>query len=158
MSWVRDIVQDVRFTLRLFGKERWFTAAAIGALALAIGMTSMMVTIINGYNLRGLPVDDPQRLLYLGTRDSTGRERGVSYQDYQDWRASRSFAAMAAFAPRTMIVSDPGVSPDSLGGAYVSSGAFGILDEKPVLGRGFADSDDRIGAAPVVILGHRLWV
>ena len=158
MNWVHDIGQDVRFTLRLFAKERWFSAAAIGALALAIGVTSMMFTIINGYNLRGLPVDNPDRLLYLGTRDATGRERGVSYLDYQDWRASRSFAALEAFAPRPMTISDPGLSPDSLGGAYVSAGAFGILGETPALGRGFVETDDRIGSPPVVILGHRLWI
>jgi putative ABC transport system permease protein len=158
MHWGQDAAQDVRFTLRLFAKERWFTLAAIGALALGIGVTSMMVTIINGYNLRGLPVDDPQRLLHLATRDATGRERGVSYLDYQDWRASRSFAALAAFAPAAMTISEPGVSPDSLGGAFVSSGAFAILDEKPVLGRGFLESDDRLGAPPVVVLSHRLWV
>jgi putative ABC transport system permease protein len=159
MTWVQDIPQDVRFTLRLFAKERWFTVAAIGALALAIGVTSMMFTIINGYNLKGLPVDDPDRLLYLGTRTAAGREAGVSYPDYQDWRgASRSFAALEAFAPGTMTISDPGSSPDSLGGAFVSSGAFAILDEKPMLGRGFVESDDRIGAPPVVVLGHRLWV
>ena len=158
MRWVQDIPQDVRFTLRLFAKERWFSLAAIGALALGIGATSTMVTIINGYNLRGLPVDEPHRLLHLGTRDATGRERGVSYPDYQDWRASRSFAALGAFAPGTMTISEPGVSPDSLGGAFVSSGAFDILDEQPRLGRGFVESDDRIGAPPVVILSHRLWV
>ena len=159
MKWVQDIPQDVRFTLRLFAKERWFTVAAIGALALAIGVTSMMFTIINGYNLKGLPVDDPERLLHLGTRDSAGRQHGVSYPDYQDWRgASRSFASLEAFASGTMTISDPGLSPDSLGGAFVSSGAFGILGERPALGRGFVESDDRIGAPPVVVLGHRLWV
>jgi putative ABC transport system permease protein len=158
MNWVRDIGQDVRFTLRLFAKERWFSVAAIGALALAIGVTSMMFTIINGYSLRGLPVDNPDRLLHLGTRDATGRERGVSYLDYQDWRASRSFAALEAFAPGTMTITDPGVSPDSLAGAYVSAGAFGILGETPALGRGFVETDDRIGSPPVVILGHRLWI
>jgi predicted permease len=158
MNWLQDIGQDARFTLRLLAKERWFSLAAIGALALAIGVTSMMFTVINGYNLKGLPVDDPEGVLHLGTRDATGRERGVSYPDYQDWRASRSFTALGAFAPGTMTISDPGLSPDSLGGAFVSSGAFGILDETPALGRGFVESDDRIGAPPVVILGHRLWV
>jgi putative ABC transport system permease protein len=158
MSWVQDIAQDVRFSLRLFANERWFSLAAIGALALAIGVTSMMFTIINGYNLRGLPVDDPERLLYLGTRDAASRQSGVSYPDYQDWRASRSFAALEAFASGTMTISEPGSSPDSLGGAFVSSGAFAILDEKPLLGRGFVESDDEIGAPPVVVLGHRLWV
>lgn len=96
--WVEDIAQDSRFAIRLLLKERWFTAAAIVALALGIGGTSVVVTLLNGYYFRGLAVDDPERILYVGTRDVTGRDRGgLSYLDYQDWRrASRSFAAMGA--------------------------------------------------------------
>lgn len=157
--WVEDIAQDVRFAVRLLAKERWFTLAAIVALALGIGVTSTMVTIINGYNFRGLPVDDRERILYLGTRDFTGRNRGVSYPDYQDWRnASRSFAALGAFAPAVMTISDRGQSPESLGGAYVSAEAFRILGDRPILGRDFLAGDDSPGAPDVVVLGHRLWV
>lgn len=158
--WVEDIAQDTRFAIRLLSKERWFTAAAIVALALGIGVMSMMVTIINGYNFRGLPVDDPERVLYVGTRDVTGRDRGgLSYLDYQDWRrASRSFAAMGAFAGAIMTISDKGQAPDSLGGVYVSAEAFTILDVRPILGRGFLPGDDRPGAPPVVMVGYRLWV
>ena len=76
--WVEETANDVRFAVRLFLKERWFTLAAIVALALGIGVTSMMVTIIDSYYFRGLPVDDPERILFLGTRDFTGRNRGVS--------------------------------------------------------------------------------
>ena len=156
--WVEDIAQDARFAARLLANERWFSVAAILALALGIGVTSMVVTIINGYNFRGLPVDDPERILHVGTRDITGQDRGVSYLDYQDWRASRSFTALASFADAVMTISDPGQSPDSPGGAYVSAGAFDILEEAPVVGRGFLPDDDRQGAPPVVILGHRLWL
>jgi len=100
--WVEDIAQDARFAVRLLASERWFTVAAILALALGLGVTGMMVTVINGYNFRGLPVDDPDRILHVGTRDFTGRDRGVSYLDYQDLRATRSFAALGAFAGATI--------------------------------------------------------
>src|SRR5687767_11098730 len=50
MRWIQNAGQDVRFAVRLLTKERWFTAASIAALALGIGVTGMMVTIINGYN------------------------------------------------------------------------------------------------------------
>ncbi len=155
--WIYDIAQDVRFALRLLIKERWFTFSAIGALALGIAVTTTMVTIINGYHFRGLPVDDPDRILYLGTRNESGRTSGMSYQDYQDWRTSRSFAGTAAFAGAVMTIGDKDLSPDSAGGAYVSASAFGILGETPVLGRGFLPADDRPGAPGVAILGHRLW-
>ncbi len=155
--WVADMAQDARFAARLLAKERWFSAAAVLALALGIGVTGMVVTIINGYNFRGLPVDDPERVLYGGSRDLSGRESGVSYPDYKDWRAARSFAAMGAFADAVIAIGDRGQSPESLGGAYVSQGAFEILGETPVLGRHFLPDDDLPGAPPVVILGHRVW-
>jgi putative ABC transport system permease protein len=156
--WVLDIGQDSTFAIRLLAKERWFSAASILALALGIGVTTMVVTIINGYNFRGLPVDDPERLLYIGTRDLSGRDGGVSYPDYQAWRTARSFEATGAFADAVMTIGDQGQFPESLRGAYVSQDVFGILGETPILGRSFRIDDDRPGAAPVVILGHRLWV
>ena len=155
--WVEDIAQDARFAARLLAKEHWFSAASILALALGIGVTSMVVTIINGYNLRGLPVEDPERVLYVGTRDLSGRDRGVSYPDYREWRAAPSFASMGAFAGAMLTIGDKGLAPESLDGAYVSQEAFTILGETPTLGRGFLPDDDRAGAPPVVILGHRLW-
>ena len=155
--WAEDIAQDARFAARLLAKERWFSAASILALAFGIAVTSMMVTIINGYNLRGLPGDDPERVLHLATRDQSGRDRGVSYPEYQQWRPARSFSSMAAFAPAILTIGDTGLSPDSVGGAYVSQPAFAMLGEQPIVGRGFLSDDDRAGAPRVVILGHRLW-
>ena len=159
MRWVETLGQDLRFAVRLLTKERWFTAASIGALALGIGVTTMMVTVINGYNFRGLPVDHPQRIVHLGTRDFSGKAAGVSYLDYQDWRAaSRSVPALEAFASARMTVSEPGRSPETVSGAYVSAGALAILDVSPVLGRGLLAADDEPGASPVVLIGHRLWI
>ena len=155
--WAEDLAQDARFAARLLVKERWFSAASILALALGIGVTTMLVTIINGYNLRGLPVEDPDRVLHVGTRDLSGRDRGVSFPDYREWRAAPGFASMGAFAEAILTIGDKGVSPESHGGAYVSQEAFTILGEKPILGRGFLSDDDRSGSPPVVILGHRLW-
>jgi predicted permease len=158
MSWIEGLGQDARFAFRLLAKERWFTAASTAALALGIGVTSMMVTIINGYNFRGLPVPDHSRIVHIGTVDSSGRDRGVSYPDYQDLRrASRSFASLGAFAGARITISEPGRSPESLGGAYMSAESFGILGVAPLLGRGLSANDDRRDAPPVVILGHRLW-
>lgn len=157
MRWFNSVVHDARFAARLLAKERWFAAAAILPLALGIGVTTMVVTIINGYNLRGLPVENSERVMYVGSRDQSGRDRGLSYRDYQDWRAARSFASMGAFAGAILTVGDKGLSPESLGGAYLSYETFTILGEAPMVGRGFLPDDDRAGAPPVVILGHRLW-
>ncbi len=157
--WVEDTGHDIRFALRLLTKERWFTVSAVGALALGIAGVTTIVTVINGYNFRGLPVAAPERVLALGTRDASSRPGGVSFLDFQDVRhASQSFAALAAFRPATMTLNDPDQSPESLGGAYVSAAAFSILGERAIVGRSVVPADDRQGAPPVVVLGYRLWV
>src|SRR5688572_13242870 len=159
MRWMETAGQDVRFAMRLLAKERWFTAASVAALALGMGVTTMMVTIINGYNFRGLPAPGSNQVVHVGTRDFTGRARGVSYPDFQDWRRdARSFEALAAFADRRITISEPGRAPESVSGTYLSAASFGILQASPLLGRGLIPDDDRRDAAPVVVLGYRLWV
>jgi len=87
-----SLLQDLRFALRLLVKDRWFTTAVVVALALGVGVNTTVFTVINGWNLRDLPVDEPGRLMHLGTRDAQGRTRGVSYLDFLDWRdGSRTF-------------------------------------------------------------------
>ena len=156
--WVEGLALDARFAIRLLWKDRWFTLAAISALSLGLGVFTMAVTIIDGQYFRGLPVPESERVLSLSVTDASGRESGVSYLDYQDWRESnRSFQRLAAFVPAEMEIGAVGETPDRRAGAYVSATAFSILGEKPVLGRGLSAVDDQPGAEPVVLLGHRLW-
>ena len=155
--WVEDIAQDARFAVRLLAKERWFTLAAVAALGLGLGVGAMIITIMNAYYFRGLPVA-PDRILSVGTRDAAGRERGLSYLELQDWRESaRSFSALAAFGTAMLTISEEGQAPDRVPGAYISANGFRVLGVAPFLGRDFAADDDRPGAPGVVILGHRLW-
>ncbi len=155
--WVEDIAQDARFAVRLLAKERWFTLAAVAALGLGLGVGAMIITIMNAYCFRGLPVA-PDRILSVGTRDPAGRERGLSYLELQDWRESaRSFSALAAFGTAMLTISEAGQAPDRVPGAYISANGFRVLGVAPFLGRDFAADDDRPGAPGVVILGHRLW-
>ena len=76
-----SIIQDLRFAARRLIKDRRFTFAAIAALALGIGATSAVFTLVNAVLLRRLPFDDPARVMLLGTRDDQNRTFGVSLQD-----------------------------------------------------------------------------
>jgi hypothetical protein len=97
------LLHDLRFALRLLIKDRWFTAAVVVALALGIGVNTTVFTVINSWNLRDLPVDEPDRLMHVGTRDAQGRPGGVSYLDFLDWRAGlRAFSGLAAYAETSM--------------------------------------------------------
>src|SRR4029078_1774184 len=119
-----SLLQDLRFAVRLLVKDRWFTAIAIGALALGIGVNSTVFTFVNAVLIRGLPFAEPDRIMSLGTRDARGRDRGLSYLEFQDWRReSRAFSGLAAFGGNTMNVSDEGGPPARLHRADISADA-----------------------------------
>jgi predicted permease len=151
------MLQDLRFTFRLIAKERWFSAAAIAAVALGIGVNAVGFTIVNAAFLRGLPIEDPGRLYMLVWQGRPGR-RNVSHADLQDWRAqSRTFTGLAAFRNGTMNLSDDRALPEQVRGTWVTANAFGLIGQQPLLGRGFAPGDDRQGADPVVVVGYNIW-
>jgi predicted permease len=152
------LLQDLKFAVRLLVKDRWFTAVAALALALGIGVNATVFTFVNAVLIRGLPFDDPDRIMSIGTRDARGRDRGLSYLEFQDWRHdNRSFTGMAAFSGQTMNVSDEGRAPERFAGPYMSANAFALIGVKPLLGRDFLPEDDRPGAPPVVLLGNGIW-
>lgn len=85
--------QNVNFGARLLVEDRWFTLAAATALALGIGANAAVFTFVNAVLVRGLPFHEPDRIMWLGTEDARGRQRGVSELDFEDWRAeSRAFS------------------------------------------------------------------
>lgn len=152
------LLHDLRFAVRLLVKDRWFTAAVVVALALGVGVNTTVFTVINGWNLRDLPVDEPGRVMHLGTRDAQGRTRGVSYLDFRDWRDGlRAFTGLAAYADTSMNLAVEGHPVDHLAGCFISANAFSALRERPIVGRDFRPEDDRPGAPPVIILGHSVW-
>lgn len=153
--WSQDIAQDVRFAARVLAKDPRFTLTAVLALGLGIGVNNTIFTIINTAELRELPFDEPEQLVSLDTR---GRDDGVSYLDFQDWReATRSFVGIAAYTGTTVNLSDEHQAPERLRGAYVSANTFRLLRREPILGRDFMPEDDQPGAPPVVMLGHAVW-
>ncbi len=91
--WIDETWQDLRFAVRLLLKERWFTAAAVLALGLGIGLTSTGFTVYNAMLVRGLPVDDQERIMALAMRDPDGREGRMSYLDFRDGGPRRPASA-----------------------------------------------------------------
>src|SRR5438045_8980718 len=88
--------RDLRFAVRLLLKDRWFTLVAITALALGIGVNATVFTFVNAVLIRGLPFDDPDRIIAVGMTDPRARQMGVSRLDFNDWREqSRSFSGLA---------------------------------------------------------------
>ena len=153
-----SIWQDLRFAVRLLVKDKWFTAVASVALALGIGVNATVFTFVNAVILRGLPFDEPDRIISVYTRDGRDRDRDASYPDFQDWRnATKTFSGLTAFSGQTMNVSDEGKAPERFQGPFISTNAFAMIGERPIIGRDFLPEDGRIGAPAVVILGNGIW-
>jgi predicted permease len=153
------MLQDLQFALRLLVKDKWFTLVATLALALGIGVNATVFTFVNAVLIRGLPVEEPDRVMALNSRDAVrDRQLGVSYLDFKDWREStRTFSALAAYSFSVMNVSEEGRAPERFNGTFISAEGFRILGQAPILGRDFVAEDDRPGAAPVVLLGGGVW-
>src|SRR6187200_2505734 len=120
--------EDLRFAARLLVKDKWFTLVAAVALALGIGVNTTVFTFVNAVLIRGLPIEEPDRVVALGSFDPVrNRDMGVSYLDFRDWReAQRSFESLAAYTGTPANVSDEGQLPDQFSGTYISANGFGI--------------------------------
>ena len=148
---VDAVLQDLRFAARRLIKDRWFSAAAITALALGIGANSAVFTIVNAVLLRSLPIDHPERILMIESRDLRGRPLGVSLEDFADLRrASHTFSGMTLVNNNTQTISADDRVPERYAGVFMSANGFSLIGAKPALGRAFAEEEDRPGAPPVI--------
>ena len=156
--WLQDVGQDVRFAARLLIRDRWFTLAAAGVLALGIGANGAGFTLVYGALRAELPFHEPGRIMLLWTEDDRARRSRSSEPDYEDWRTeARSFSDLAAMLDSTINLSDKVGAAQRVRGAYVTANLFRLLGEAPAVGRDFRVSDDQPGAAAVTIIGHRVW-
>jgi len=150
---------DLKYALRMLIKRPGTTVLAIIALALGIGLTATMFSIVQGVILRGLPFDESEKILYVGRVNTTqpGRPGSTSLHDFVDWRTSQtSFDLLGVFTQTTRVVTG-GLAPERYRGALVTPNAFRILRVAPVLGRDFVEADSAPGAPQVALLSYRVW-
>jgi len=154
---MRNLLQDLRYGLRMLAKNPGFTAVAMVALALGIGANTAIFSVINGVLLRPLPYPEPERLMLIYEKSSDFDRNSVAYPNYLDWRrAQRSFRDIAAFDPNDFNFTGAG-QPEHLTGQYVSASFFSVVGVAPVLGRAFLPQEDQQSAGCAVILGDGLW-
>ncbi|PYR90794.1 MAG: hypothetical protein DMF84_19340 [Acidobacteria bacterium] len=152
------MLRDLRFALHLIARERWYSAVAIVALALGIGVNATVFTLVNAVLIRGLPFSDSAHLYMLTPQRQQGGGVGVSFPELEDWRAQApSFVAIGAFSPDNLNLSDDYTAPQQARGVLITANTFGLLGQQPLIGRDFAPGEDRKGAESVVILGYTLW-
>ena len=162
---MRTLLQDVRYGLRMMLKRPGFTAAAIISLALGIGATTTIFSVVNAVLLRSLPYGDAERLVVLWETNTQQIAAAMKIQDHSlvapanftDWaQQSGSFEGMAA--ARTLSYNwTGGERPERVVGASVTPNIFSVLGVRPLHGRAFLPADAEPGRERVVILSQGLW-
>src|SRR6266567_7162034 len=149
--------QDVRYSLRVLGKNPGFAAIAILTLALGIGANTALFSVVNGVLLRPLPYPQPDRIVAISEKTANFERSSISYPNFLDWsRSNTTFSSIAAYRSDDFNMTGSG-EPERVRIGMVSAGFFKILGITPVHGRLFTPEEDRLGTAPAAILSAGLW-
>ncbi len=153
-----DLRRDFRQGFRLVWRAPGFAATAILTLALGIGATTALFTVVNAVLLEPLPFPDSSKLIQLWRSELPALTSGsASDARYLDWRRhQRVFTDMGAWSPRGMTIAGP-EGPERAAGAMASASLFGVMGAPAVLGRYFSDEEDRQGGERVVVISEGLW-
>src|SRR5262245_2807827 len=152
-----ETLSDGRYALRQLGKNPGFAALAILTLALGIGATTAIFSVVYGVLLRPLPYPDPDRIVAVFEVTSKGSPSRLADPNFDDFRdQGRSFRAIAKY--NDFVVSVAGArEPTRTRVAAVSPEFLKVLGVRPVLGRDFDASDARKGAPPTLLVSHDYW-
>jgi putative ABC transport system permease protein len=157
--WAHDLAHDVRFAGRLLAKDRGFTAVAVLALALGIGVNNTLFTIVNALCIRGLPIAEPGRVIDISERDPTHPFLLLTPRQFDTIETSRPDAlqSVAAYASRPATLLDDQIAAETVTVAYVSPAAMATIGQTPLLGRDFVTEDTRAGGPPVALIAAGIW-
>jgi len=179
--WLESVLQDVRYGLRQFRRAPGLFLAVIASLAIGLGSSTAIFSLIDAAVLRPLPVADPERLIHLHWRNDaqpagvfrvqrrlSGGEPGgpieasnVAEPIFRAFAEQQTgFASLVGVYSTTdeiAVSASPDTPAEQVRALFVSRNFFDDLGVPPVLGRSFVAEEDRPGAEPAVIVSHRFW-
>jgi putative ABC transport system permease protein len=154
---MRTILQDLRYGARMLLKKPGFTLIAVSTLALAIGASTAIFSIVNAVLLRPLPFKDTDRLVAMWESNPQNKQNEVSAANFIDWRnRNQVFEQVAALSYANVSLTG-GDEPERLQGVTVTPSFFHALGAQARWGRTFLPEEEGPGAAPVVVLSHSVW-
>ncbi|MCI0541424.1 MAG: ABC transporter permease [Verrucomicrobiales bacterium] len=168
-TWVENLSQDFRFGVRMLRKNPGFTVTALLTLALGIGATTIVFSIVNAVLLRPLDYPGSERIVNVWEGDLRKGFESSTYNYYTspatfvDWRRDNQVFEAIAFAAHhdgwltlSFILSGDGLA-ERLSGRFVSANYFKVFGLEPILGRSFLPEEEVRGSRRVVVISHRLW-
>ena len=156
---MENLVQDLRYGVRMLLQKPAFTFVVVLALAVGIGANSAIFSVVNAVLLRPLPYADPERLVMIWMDNSRINiaEDWHSFPNYTDYRDHNEVLELiAAFNNRSFNITGSG-EPERVQGAWMTTSLLPLLGVAPALGRNFSSEEEQPGKDQVVIIGHGLW-
>jgi predicted permease len=161
-EWLDELRQDVRFAMRALRRSPGFAAAAVLTLALGIGASTAMFSVLNGVLFRDLPVREQEGVIVAWTEspERAAEHLPLSYADLVGFREStrrlEGVAGVAYQGALDQVLLDAG-QPLTVKASWVTGNLLPLLGVAPIHGRTLLPADDAPGAAPVMVIGYELW-
>lgn len=152
------LLQDLHYALRTQSKKPGFAVIAVLTLALGIGASTAIFTVVNSALVKGLPYKSSNTLYHLweSTPQQQFSKREFSYPDFQDYQKNTVFDGLAAYTGGGGIMSGKG-EPERINAPSVTANFFSVLGVDPILGRTFQSGEDQQNGPRVTILTYGLW-
>src|SRR6266513_871386 len=161
VTWIQDVIQDLRFGLRMLRKNPGFAAVAVLTLALGIGVNTAIFSALNATILHPVPYKNPEQLVMVWGLEPRGccRHGGMvfsspNFLDFKD--QNRVFEKMAAF-DGTGFTLTSAENPQKIHAGRVTADFFTVLRARPMLGRAFLPGENEPGRDHVVVLSYGIW-
>ena len=152
-----DLTQDLRLSARALRRQPGFTTVAVLTLALGLGATTAIFSVVRAALLAPLPWSDPDHRVMIWSRWVGFDKTWVSSGEVRDYRRARAFSGIAAWNTGQVNLTGTG-SPERVGAGQGTVNLFDVLGATALYGRGFRQGEDASGTgAPVVVLSHSLW-
>lgn len=155
------VFQDLRIAIRALRRHRSFTLVAVLTLALGIGATTALFSVVYGVLLKPLPYVAAEQLMAIGQVTKGGTQvavdGSVSHLNYLDWkRETRTLQSMALWSRSRVVVTNVG-DADVFDAAAVTPDFFRVFEAPPILGRTFTAEEDRPQGPPAIVVSHGFW-
>jgi len=156
-EWIHELVQDARYALRQLARMPGFTAVAALTLAIGIGATTAIFSIVHAVVLRPLPFREPDELVRVYTHQR-GADASTAAANFIAWREqAKSFERIAPVEFRNLTLISADRAPEQVTASRVSADYFPMLGVRPLVGRFFSADEDQAGRGNVVVLSDRFW-